>query len=205
MNTNRPSLLERNPFVDVIGSKNEGVFLGYPAPDGGVHPYQHHILSDWKIICKAYNLKTKEPDLVPELYIRNLPSVKNVIGVQVRHKRNYHSKRVWPHFEELAKCDWFEAIPEVKGERDLVKKICSYKMVICPEGGVSHIAAAMDVPAIVLMGGFTDPIWAGYSDHINLVSNIDCKHCFNLNPCKNNFKCWDEFSLEKIKGLSCSL
>lgn len=205
VNTNRPSLLEDNPFIDQIGTKNEGVFLSYPAPDGGVHPYQHHILSDWEIICKAYNLKTEKPKLKPEIYFFADGNKSNKTGVQVRHKRHYHNKRVWPFFEELSKQEGFEAIPEIKtGDKMqcLVRKVSEYKNIVCAEGGISHIRAALGLPAIVLMGGFTDPIWTGYKNHINLISDIDCKHCFNLNPCKHNFKCWDEYPMEIIKKIA---
>ncbi len=207
VNTNRPSLLEGNPYIDQIGTKNEGVFLSYPAPDGGVHPYQHHILSDWEIICKEYNLLTRNPELRPEVYFVD-HSPGQGIGVQVRHKRNYHSKRVWKRFEELALRDGFEEIPEiVSGDKmqGLVKKISKYKAVVCPEGGVSHIAAALKMPAVVLMGGFTDPKWTGYDGHINITSDIDCKHCFNNSPCKRSLKCWDEISVNYVEEIVKSL
>lgn len=201
INTNRRELLKDNPFVDIVGGKNEGVFLKYPAPDGGVLPHQHHILSDWEIVCKEYNLITKKPVLRPELFLKCLPQERNLIGVQTHHKRIYHNKRVWSGLEELSAQEGFEPIPWVKGEEALVRQIASYKCVVCPEGGVSHIAAALRQPAIVLMGGFTSPEWVGYDFHINITSNIECKYCYNNNPCKNKFKCWDEVSIEQIKRL----
>jgi len=201
VNSNRWSLLENNPYIDRIGHKNEGVFLKYPAPDGGIYPYQHHILSDWEIICSAYSLKTEKPNLVPELYLKNMSVKRNVIGVQVRHKRNYYNKRVWPYFEELAKLPGFEPIPNItKGDKmqELVKQVSSYKSVVCPEGGISHIAAALNMPAVVLMGGFTDPIWTGYNFHVNITSDVPCKHCFNLSPCRKDFICWKEVSVKYV-------
>lgn len=200
VNTNRPSLLKGNPYVDEIGTKNEGVFLGYPAPDGGVLPTQNHILSDWNIVCEAYNIKTEKPELIPQLFI-SCKTKSNLIGVQVRHKRNYHSKRVWPHFDDLSMQIGFQAIADISsGDKmtGLVKEVAKYKLVICAEGGISHVRAALGLPAIVLFGGFSDPIWTGYNFHDNLVSDIPCKHCYNLSPCKNNLRCWDEFSMEDI-------
>lgn len=206
VNTNRPSLLKHNPYVDVIGSKNEGVFLGYDAPDTGRQPTCHHIITDWKIVREHYGLDILPPsELRPQLFIKNLPDKRDIIGVQSHHKRNYHDKRVWPHFKELSRQEGFEAIPMIKtGDKmiGLVKKIASYKKVICAEGGISHIAAALRMPAVVLMGGFTNPIWTGYDDHVNLCSVVDCKYCFNLNPCKHNFKCWKQFSLEYVRSIS---
>ena len=203
VNTNRPSLLENNPWVDEVGTRNKGVFLLYTAPDSGCLPLQHHIITDWEIVCREYGLKTPPPELRPELYIEDLPLAREVIGVQTLHKGQYHRKRVWPGFDELARRPGFEAIPEItKGDKmkGLVKKIASYKAVVCGEGGVSHIAAALHKPAVVLFGGFSDPEWTGYPDHINLTSVVDCMHCFNLKPCKNNFKCWNAsyFKVEAV-------
>jgi len=201
VNTNRPTLLENNPFVDVIGTKKEGVFLLYTAPDSGKLPIQHHIVSDWEIICKEYNLSTRLPTLRPELYINNLPVMRDVVGVQVHHKRHYHDKRVWPKLDELSKREGFEPIPWIdRGDKmqGLVRQMASYRAVVWPEGGVSHIAAALKMSAVVLFGGFSDPKWTGYDDHINITSEIECKHCFNLNPCKNEFKCWDGVTIERI-------
>jgi len=211
VNTNRPSLLKNNPFVDIVGSKNEGVFLMYVAPDSGKVPHQHHILDDWEIVCKYYGLQTEKPELIPELFMEKGHPKKDLIGVQVTHKRHYHSKRVWPYYEQLAGLEGFEAIPEIskrnKGikedeARALAYKIMTYKAVVCPEGGISHIAAALGMPAVVLMGGFTDPVWTGYSFHVNLVSDIDCKPCYNNSPCKHNFKCWEEYPLETVRDIT---
>jgi hypothetical protein len=207
VNTNRPGLLQNSPFVDEVGTQNEGVFLGYPAPDCEGLPYQHHILSDWEIVCAAYEVQTSRPSLYPELFITDLPEKRDVIGVQTMHKRYYHGKRIWTHFDRLAECEGFEAIPLIGSDVDpmieLVKKIAEYKCVVCAEGGISHIAAALRMPAVVLFGGFSDPEWTGYPSHRNLVSYIRCRHCFDMNPCELGLKCWDshEFSLNYVKEI----
>jgi len=199
--TNKSRLLKGNPWIDKIGNERKGVRATYTAPNSGKHPTKHHIIEVWERICDAYNLQTDTPKLKPELYLDNMPAKRNIVGVQIRHKRIYHSKRVWPKLEELSKQDGFEPIPLVKTDQDFVRQIASYRIVVCPEGGVSHIAAALGMPAIVLMGGFTCPEWVGYDFHTNITSNIDCKYCYNNNPCKNNFKCWDEVSINQIKEL----
>jgi hypothetical protein len=201
VNTNRPTLLQNNPYVDEVGTANEGVFLGYTAPDTGRLPTEHHIIEDWRIVCNEYNLKTDPPEIRPELYIPDLPAKREVVGVQVLHKRNYHSKRVWHGFEELAARDGFEAIPEItEGDKmtGLVRSVAGYKAVVCCEGGISHIAAALRVPAVVLFGGFSDPEWTGYPDHINITSDIDCKHCYNNKPCERDFECWQSISVDYV-------
>ena len=53
-----------------------------------------------------------------------------------------------------------------------------------PEGGLHHGAAAVRVPAVVIMGGFISPRQTGYASHRNLFtggepcgSRVDCAHC----------------------------
>lgn len=208
VNTHRRSLLSLNPFVDRVSSKAEGLFCWYSAPDSKKKPTQHHILDDWNIICKHYDLHTEIPDLVPSLYINHCDRAKrNNIGVQVMHKKLYHKKRIWPHFADLSNAKGFEPIPEIKdGDvmMELVRVVASYKLVVCAEGGISHIRAALGLPAIVLMGGFTRPEWVGYSFHYNLVSRPSCSPCFNMSPCSsfNPFMCWEKFSFDYVKHLA---
>ena len=169
VNTNRPALFVDNPYVDVIGFRNEGVFLGYADPIHCKNPTKHHIIADWEIICKAYDLKTRTPELKPEIYFP-LKEVKrsDKIGVQVRHKGHWHAKKVWPFFNELAQQEGFEAIPLVPEISTFVEKIASYKAVVCAEGGVSHIARALDIPSVVIYGCFAKPEWNGYKEHFNI-------------------------------------
>jgi hypothetical protein len=208
VNTNRPSLLEHNPFVDEVGRKDEGVFLGYPAPAEGIAPVEHHIISDWKIICYAYGLETEKPDLQPELYIKDLSSSRNGIGVQVLHKGYWHNKKVWPYFQELSQRDGMEAIPDItSGDKmkELVKKIASYSVVVCAEGGISHIAQALGIPAVVLYGGFADPEWNGYSNQVNITKVVDCSYCYNQSPCKGDYKCWKQIYVPYVEELAKQL
>jgi len=205
VNTSRPGLLKGNPYIDEVGDKPEGVLLMYTAPDSGKLPTEHHIIEDWRIICTHYDLHTEPPMLRPELYLTGLPPKRDVIGVQTLHRRNYHSKRVWPHFEELAKRPGFEAIPEITDGDvpvELVRKISEYKVVVCAEGGVSHIAAALNVPAVVVFGGFSDPAWTGYTGHKNIVSDTDYRHCYSNLPCQNDFKCWDAITLDRVEQIA---
>jgi ADP-heptose:LPS heptosyltransferase len=52
------------------------------------------------------------------------------------------------------------------------------------EGGLHHAAAALDIPAVVIFGGFISPAQTGYASHKNLYAGgepcgmrIPCKHC----------------------------
>ena len=205
INTNRAEVIRDNPYVDEVGGANTGLFLGYPAPDGGKLPTQHHIISDWQLICNAFDLKTEPPELRPDIYYKPKIVPRSVIAVQCDHKRNYHSKRVWPHFEALAEKEGFERIPHFDNPGYLYKLmdyLASCSGVVCAEGGISHLSAGLGGKAVVLFGGFSDPVWTGYDDHINLVSNVACKHCFNNSPCRNGFICWDSLSMDVIETIA---
>jgi len=58
------------------------------------------------------------------------------------------------------------------------------KLLIGPEGGLHHAAAAVGTPAVVLFGGFVPPEVTGYDTHTNLTGGVDacgswklCQHC----------------------------
>lgn len=209
VNTNHPDLFIGNPFLDGVGRVNEGVFLGYADPIHRVNPTKHHILADWEIICEAYGLETEKPDLKPEIYLPlGVHAGKRVkIGVQSLHKGHWHEKKVWPKFDELAKLDGFEAIPKVGSVIELVRTIATYPAVVCAEGGISHIAKAVDVPAVVIYGGFANPEWNGYRDQINLCNVKECSYCYHPGPCVQLVErlCMKEITLAEVlravKGL----
>lgn len=55
---------------------------------------------------------------------------------------------------------------------------------VLPEGGSHHVAAAFNVPAVVIFGGYIDPRITGYEFHTNLFTGgqacgmrIPCLHC----------------------------
>lgn len=204
-NTNRGSLLKGNPWVDKIGNKNEGFRGHYIAPASTGIPTKHHIIAVWEMICNAYKLQTPQPALKPELYIKDMSVKKEIIGVQVIHKGLWHYKKVWPYFKELAKQTGFQPIPEIVKKdklQNLVRQIASYKVVVCAEGGISHIARALDIPAIVLFGGFANPSWNGYKEQINIENSVDCSYCYNETPCKGDYKCWKAISVNYVKEIA---
>jgi len=200
INTNYPELLLDNPFVDNINTGKEGVFLGYPDPIHQIWPTEHHIISDWRVICNAYELDTERPEFKPELYLA-VPGINNdPVGVQVIHKGHWHKKKVWPKFYELASLPGFFPIPKVNNVLDLVSVIGSCKAVVCSEGGISHIARAVGTPAIVVYGGFAHPDWNGYKEQINICNEKWCSYCYNPKPCENKIErlCMKEITLEQV-------
>lgn len=83
-------------------------------------------------------------------------------------------------------------VPQLAGvefvQTDNVRQACGVlsgaSLLIAPEGGLHHAAAALGVRAIVLFGGFISPSTTGYDRHINLFTGgracgmrVPCKHC----------------------------
>lgn len=201
VNTNYPELLAGNPNADHINEGRDGLFLGYPDPIHRRLPTQHHILSDWDIVRTAFGLDLPHPALKPEIFIDTSDCTKqDMIGVQTIHKGHWHAKKVWPYFDILAIATGFEPIPKTRSITDLVRKIASYKAVICAEGGISHIAKAIGVPAVVIYGGFADPAWNGYPDQFNIVNKLPCSYCYNPEPCTDPIerRCMEEISISRV-------
>lgn len=69
-------------------------------------------------------------------------------------------------------------------------------MVICPEGGLHHAAAAMGTKAVVLFGGFIPPAATGYDMHINLTGGAVA--CGRIAPCKHCRAAMDQISVKDV-------
>lgn len=209
VNTNHPSLLLNNPFVDEIGSnRDEGLFMSYPDPIHMKRPTQHHILTDWQLVCKEFGLTTPKPNLMPELYTERLPK-RESIGVQTIMTGKYGGKKDWPYAKALVEKTGWEPIPKFPSVERLAKEISSYQLVVCPEGGIMHMATALGVPCVAIFGGFIDPEWTGYDANINLACRLPCSDdCYNHHPCKNSKKheCWRRITVsEVIKTVNLTL
>ena len=62
------------------------------------------------------------------------------------------------------------------------------KVCVFPEGGLHHAAAALNIPAVVIFGGYISPKVTGYEGHTNLFiesgghglgcgMRVECRHC----------------------------
>lgn len=70
---------------------------------------------------------------------------------------------------------------QAHGFRDALAILSRACLYIGPEGGLHHGAAAVDVPAVVLFGGFIPPSVTGYATHTNLTGGA--KACGSIHPC----------------------
>ena len=93
---------------------------------------------------------------------------------------------------------------ETKSFRMAAAVIAGARAVVLPEGGLSHCAAALNVPGVVIFGGFTPVELTGYPMHRNLGASLD-QACGMRTPCKH---CADwmasikpETVLNELKGI----
>lgn len=209
VNTHRPRLLDGNPFVDHVGTDYDGLKVIYMDPfhckSPDMLPTKHHILTYWEAIIKHYELVTLEPMLYPELYCLSEKNKRSGIGVQVDFKPHWHYKRVWPYSQELIRhgsVDGHEIKPisYFPTVLDLVSFIADLKLVVCSQGGVQQIAAAVKTPAIVIYGGFSKPEWDGYSFQRNIINEKPCSPCYGPHPCVSQVEreCMREISVEMV-------
>jgi Glycosyltransferase family 9 (heptosyltransferase) len=68
--------------------------------------------------------------------------------------------------------------------RSMAAALSGFDVVVTPEGGMHHAAAAVGTPAVVLFGGFIPPQVTGYPFHSNLTGGAtacgswrECPHC----------------------------
>ena len=189
VNTRWPELFVDNPFVDHVGDRRVGTRLMYRDPMACtgkpyLKPTKHNIMADWAIIAAAYRLELDPPELRPLLYFPYHRGARDgPIGVQVHHKGLYHDKKNWGKWEVLCKVSGFAPIPHCRTIRELAECLTSHACVVCAEGGISHLCRALDIPCVVIYGGFADPAWNGYKEQTNLTNFLDCSPCFNNDPC----------------------
>lgn len=198
-----------SPYVNYI---NDGIKSipsynlnkAYPDPIHCKWPTKHHVYSVFDSVCKYYEIELPLPELKPEIHndsILKIPELENKILVQVMHKGHWHEKKVWPNFETLTQYENFYPIKRTKNLTMLISFIASCKGVVCAEGGISHIAKALNKPAVVVYGGFANPEWNGYDDQINLCNEKHCSYCYNPRPCVHPLEerlCMKEITVDDV-------
>lgn len=71
------------------------------------------------------------------------------------------------------------------------------KLVVTNEGGSHHMAASMNVPAIVFFGGFTSPEVVGYKEHINFTTQ-DAHYCGDWALCDSCQKSMAKITIDVV-------
>lgn len=205
VNTRHLILYQHNPYIDVLGNAQRGTRLMYCDPTSctgrpGRRPDCHHIVADWRIVSHAYDLRLEAPELRPQVYFKyRRGDGLGPVGVQVDFKGLWHEKKNWPYAAELAGRDGFWPIPQCRDLRRLAEFLTSCRAVVAIEGGISHLCRALDVPCLVVYGGFADPAWNGYEEQINVTNYLDCSPCYSGDPCvKGNKPCMAGITPERV-------
>lgn len=80
--------------------------------------------------------------------------------------------------------------------REAIATLSLAKLYIGPEGGMHHAAAAVGIPAVVIMGGFIPPQVVGYDGHVNLTGGAEA--CGTIGPCEHCKKAMAKISVEEV-------
>ena len=71
-------------------------------------------------------------------------------------------------------------------------------LIVVSEGGLHHGAAAVNVPAVVLFGGFIPPQITGYDGHANLAAEDQGPPCGKYVPCAHCISAIRSISAERV-------
>lgn len=80
--------------------------------------------------------------------------------------------------------------------RHAIAALSRAKLAITPEGGLHHGAAAVNVPAVVIFGGFIPPEVTGYKSHVNLTGGAEA--CGNFTPCQHCREALDRIRVDDV-------
>lgn len=77
--------------------------------------------------------------------------------------------------------------------RDTAGLLRQSRLFLGLEGGLMHLARAVDVPAVIVYGGAVDPAVSGYPQHVALWRRPACSPCFRshgpMSPCPHDREC----------------
>lgn len=100
--------------------------------------------------------------------------------------------------------------PVLPGLRDMTGKLSFRQtalvirqagLFVGTEGGLMHVAAAVDTPAVIIYGGITKPDFSGYPESHHIVCNhVGCIHCGYKGCCPNEHVCMNSISPEQVAG-----
>lgn len=75
------------------------------------------------------------------------------------------------------------------GLRDAAAILANSAVFIGLEGFLSHLARAVDCPAVIVFGGRVSPAITGYEANRNLVALPECAPCSRRNGCPHDMQC----------------
>jgi ADP-heptose:LPS heptosyltransferase len=84
-----------------------------------------------------------------------------------------------------------------RGIRQGLAYLAQARLYIGPEGGLHHAAAALNIPGVVLFGGFIPPQITGYIIHANLTGG-DTEACGILGRCLHCKQAMQRITVDEV-------
>lgn len=133
-------------------------------------------------------------------------------------KKRHVINKTWPRdrwmdvYQHLARAGWFVRQLDYGGPVDITTVkiptknfrqaaawLKTARLIILPEGGLHHAAAAVGTPAVVLFGGFAPPSVLGYDEHTNLTGGAT-HACGSFDTCQHCIDAMQAITVESVVG-----
>jgi len=82
---------------------------------------------------------------------------------------------------------------------ELAAAICAADVLVGPDSGPLHVAAAVKTPAVVILGGYIIPENTAYAGNRILHTPIHCSPCWLTTPCPYDRECLRRISVQMVK------
>jgi ADP-heptose:LPS heptosyltransferase len=219
-----PELVECLPFIDCVSRTDdlpaEAIRLRYEE----ILPPSRHIAS---IFGDQLGVKVDDfrPAINPNLICQNenLLATKRVPRIVInRHASSWTPNKDWmtDYWVDLINrlVGEFEVVDigtassqeiDISNERyvdlrgrtnlsQMVTLIARSDLHIGPVSGPVHIAAATDVPCVVIYGGYEHPNCSSYRWNTNLYTALPCSPCWLRTPCPFDRKCLSQIDVDRV-------
>jgi ADP-heptose:LPS heptosyltransferase len=80
----------------------------------------------------------------------------------------------------------------------LAAAIAAADLHVGPDSGPMHLAAAFDVPAVVIFGGYIEPSCTSYPGNIDLYSPVPCAPCWLTELCPYGHPCLHQITPQQV-------
>lgn len=173
-------IFKDNPRLAVEGQ--DGVWVhNYP----GFRPYIKAEKNGRMIFMDSFR-----PEVGELFGLKTSDVAKGKILVETRTKKEFtHTvNKAFPYWDEVLKTDLpFIKVEDIQTEdfRDALEILKGAALFVGTDGALHHAAAALNVPAVVIWGGYSSPRHLGYESQVNIHDGSEpcgtyskvCPHC----------------------------
>jgi len=82
--------------------------------------------------------------------------------------------------------------------RELASLMANARVFVGLEGFLMHLARAVDLPSVIIYGGWIAPNQSGYENNINLFTALPCSPCGFTNHCDYDRECMKKITPETV-------